>query len=102
MKNSGGPHQMRPTQPPTRDPRPVDNSPRYWAGRTGIVHRTVRWSPCSSGLFAGRWRDGWASTSPDLPAGDRCPKCFPTTEVPHGRNRTGWPRDHHPTPETTR
>jgi len=79
----------------TREPQPVDNRPRYWANpRSGIVHRNVRWAPC-------------AEIAPDalgdtIPAGPRCRTCFPTSEVIVGRTMTGWPRDHHPTPETTR
>jgi hypothetical protein len=42
MKNSRGPHQIRPTQPPTRDPQPVDNSARTF-GAPGAVMCGTCW-----------------------------------------------------------
>lgn len=88
---------MRSTQPPTREALPVDNRPRYWVGKTGIVHRTVRWSACASGKHNGRWR--YLVTTDRIPPGVRCSRCFPIVEVPYGRTRTGWPRDYHPAPK---
>lgn len=76
----------------TREGRPVDNSLRYWLGRTGVVHRTVRWSPCTRRPNFGR---AYLASMPD---GHRCSSCFPRAEVVRGKTRTGWPRDFHPVP----
>lgn len=93
MKNRGGPHQMRPTQPDTRDPEPVDNPRgRYVVGRRGTVHKAL----CQ------RLPADHGPRVMDLPAGPRCRHCFPDREVVVGRTMTGWPRNHHPTSETTR
>jgi hypothetical protein len=70
----------------TREERPVDNSPRYWANdRSGVVHRNVRWAVCADLLAP-------ASTTATIPDGPRCRTCFPIAEVVVGRTMTGWPR----------
>lgn len=84
MKNSGGPHQMRPTQPDTRDPLPVDNlRGRYVVStRSGYVHK----ARCQ------RLPDDVSARVMDLPSGPRCRHCFPDRDVVIGRSMTGWPR----------
>lgn len=88
MKNTGGPHQMRPTQPDTRDSQPVDNFVwGFWVSDLGTVH--LARAGCAR-RFVGQTGTRVHGTIPD---GARCALCLPKPAPPgaRGRRRTGWP-----------
>lgn len=92
---------MSATQPDTRDPQPVDNSPvtrpkLYWISGPGKAHRIV------SGCTEMTRKQGVIQTPvANIPADTpRCQNCFKpdARNFITGRTGTGWPRNFHPVP----